>query len=130
MVDVPKAIVPATAVLVLACSLAALSDPLPPDATYRPLPTLPFTVVKTADEAQKPQVMQRQADLLNQRYDVSDRPIPGVMMSVARKTIKGCVRFKLPPVVTLDSLSAMSPDEIRQRGLLPTGFMPLPHVKQ
>src|SRR3954454_12860741 len=24
----------------------------------------------------------------------------------------------------------MSPDEIRQRGLLPTGFMPLPHVKQ
>ena len=42
MVDVPKAILPATAALVLACSLAALSDPLPPDATYRPLPTLPF----------------------------------------------------------------------------------------
>jgi cytochrome c peroxidase len=24
----------------------------------------------------------------------------------------------------------MTPDEIRQRGLLPAGFMPLPHVKQ
>ena len=53
MGDVPKAILPATAALVLTCSLAALSDPLPPDATYRPLPTLPFTAVKAADEAQK-----------------------------------------------------------------------------
>src|SRR3954465_12990148 len=130
MVDVPKAILPATAVLVLACSLAALSDPLPPDATYRPLPTLPFTAVKTADEAQKPQVMQRQADLLNQRYDLSDRPVPGVMMSGGRKPIQGGIRVKLPSGVTWDSLAAMSPDEIRQRGLLPAGFMPLPHVKQ
>src|SRR3982751_3779104 len=130
MGDVPKAILPATAALVLACSLAALSDPLPPDATYRPLPTLPFTAVKAADEAQKPQVMQRQADLLNQRYDLSDQPIPGVMMSGGRKPIQGGVRVKLPPGVTWESLAAMSPDEIRQRGLLPAGFMPLPHVKQ
>ena len=130
MVDVPKAILPATAALVLACSLAALSDPLPPDATYRPLPTLPFTAVKANDEAQKPQVMQRQADLLNQRYDLSDRPIPGVMMSGGRKPVQGGVRVKLPSGVTWDSLAAMSPDEIRERGLLPAGFMPLPHVKQ
>src|SRR3982751_1566688 len=130
MVEVPKAILPATAVLVLACSLAALSDPLPPDATYRPLPTLPFSAVKTADEAQKPQVMQRQADLLNQRYDLSDQPVPGVMMSGGRKPIQGGVRVKLAPGVTWESLAATSPDEIRQRGLLPAGFMPLPHVKQ
>src|SRR3954454_13724155 len=130
MVDVPKAILPATAALVLACSLAALSDPLPPDATYRPLPTLPFTAVKAADEAQKPQGMQRQADLLNQRYDLSDQPIPGGMMSGGRKLIQGGVRVKLPPGVTWESLAAMSPDEIRQRSLLPAGFMPLPHVKQ
>src|SRR3982750_3441829 len=130
MVEVPKAILPATAALVLACSLAALSDPLPPDATYRPFPTLPFTAVKAADEAQKPQVMQRQADLLNQRYDLSDQPIPGVMMSGGRKPIQGGVRVKLPPGVTWESLATTSPDEIRQRGLLPAGFMPLPHVKQ
>src|SRR3954451_24896595 len=130
MVDVPKAILPATAALVLACSLAALSDPLPPDATYRPLPTLPFTAVKAADEAQKPQVMQRQADLLNQRYDLSDQPIPGVMMSGGRKPVQEGVRVKLPPGVTWESLAAMSPDEIRERGLLPAGLMPLPHVKQ
>ena len=27
-------------------------------------------------------------------------------------------------------MAGMSPDDIRQRGLLPAGFMPLPHVKQ
>jgi hypothetical protein len=31
--------------------LSAFSDPLPPDLTYRPLPTLPFSRVKAADEA-------------------------------------------------------------------------------
>ncbi len=112
------------------CSLAALADPLPPDATYRPLPTLPFEAVKANDEAAKPQVMQRQADLLAQRYDLSDGPIPGVMMSGGRKPVQGGVRVKLPPDVTWESLAAMSFAEIRQKGLLPAGFMPLPHVKQ
>jgi cytochrome c peroxidase len=114
----------------LLCSVAALAAPLPPDATYRPLPTLPLDEVKANDEAEKPQVMQRQADLLAQRYDLADRPIPGVMMSGGRKPVQGGVRVKLPDGVTWESLAAMSPDEIRSRGLLPAGFKPLPHVKQ
>ena len=44
----------------LACKSAALAEPLPPDATYRPLPTLPLDAVRSIDEADKPQVMQRQ----------------------------------------------------------------------
>src|SRR4051794_1049646 len=48
----------------------------------------------------------------------------------AGKPIQGGVRVKLPPGVTWESLAALSPDEIRQRSLLPAGFMPLPHVKQ
>ena len=55
----------------------AAADQLPPDASYRPLPTLPFEQTKANDEAQKPQVMQRQERLLNQRYDLSDQPDPG-----------------------------------------------------
>ena len=47
------------------------ADPLPPSATYRNLPTLPFDTVKANDEAAKPKVMQRQRDLLNQRYDLA-----------------------------------------------------------
>src|SRR5690242_2909708 len=62
-------------------SLPAVGDPLPPDASYRPLPTQPFDAVKAADMAEKPGVTQRQQAVLEQRYDLSDHPIPGVMMS-------------------------------------------------
>jgi cytochrome c peroxidase len=51
-------------------------------------------------------------------------------MSGGRKAIQGGVRVKLPAGVTWDSLGAMTPEEIKQKGLLPAGFMPLPHVKQ
>jgi cytochrome c peroxidase len=74
--------------------------------------------------------MQRQEALLNQRYDLSDHPMPAVMMSGGRKPVQGGVRVKLPQGVTWDSLVQLSADEIRERGLLPAGFMPLPHVKQ
>ena len=111
-------------------SLAALSDPLPPDTTYRPLPTRPFSAVKADDEAQKQRVMQRQSELLNRRYDLADRPMPGMMMSGGRKAVQAGVRVKLPQGLSWDQLAAMSADEIRQRGVMPEGFMPLPHVKQ
>ncbi|HEY1258833.1 MAG TPA: hypothetical protein VGF34_06240 [Stellaceae bacterium] len=108
----------------------AIADSLPPSASYRSLPTIPFETVKANDEAEKADVMRRQEAVLNERYDLSDRPIPGVMMSGGRKPVQGGVRVKLPPGVTWDSLAQMSPDEIRARGLLPKGFLPLPHVKQ
>jgi cytochrome c peroxidase len=114
-----------------AFAIAALAaDPLPPDATYRPLPTQPFSAVKAQDEAQKPQVMQRQSALLEQRYDLANRPLPGVMMSGGRKAVQGGARVRLPQGMTWERLAGMAPDEIRQRGLLPEGFKPLPHVKQ
>ncbi|MGA8195077.1 MAG: hypothetical protein WB902_17050, partial [Acetobacteraceae bacterium] len=74
--------------------------------------------------------MQRQEQLLSQRYDLSDQPISGVMMSGGRRAVQGSVRVKLSEGVTWTSLAEMSPQEIRERGLLPLGFLPLPHVKQ
>src|SRR5690606_23162160 len=115
---------------VLQVGPAAGADPLPPELTYRPLPTQPFSDVKAMDEAQKPQVMERQRELLEQRYDLSDDPIPGVTMSGGLKPVQGGVRVKLPEGVTWEQLAAMSPREIREQGLLPGGFLPLPHVKQ
>jgi hypothetical protein len=76
------------------------------------------------DKTEKPRVMQDQQAVLNQRYDLSNNPIPGMMMSGGRKPVQGGVRVKLPPGITWDTLNSMSPDEIRQRGLLPPGFMP------
>ena len=110
--------------------LKTLADPLPPDLTYRPLPMQPFSEVKTQDEAMKPLVMQRQRDLLAKRYDLADRPMDGVMMSGGMKPVQAGVRVKLAKDATWDSLAGMQPDEIRDKDLLPEGFLPLPHVKQ
>ena len=127
----PSFLGPAASVAgVMFCSLAALADPLPPDATYRPLSAQPFDQVKADDEAAKSQVSQRQRALLEGRYDLSNRPMPGVVMSGGRKHVQEGVRIKLPDGVTWDELSSRSPVEIRNRELLPQGFLPLPHVKQ
>ncbi len=115
---------------ILAYTATAFSDSLPPDASYRPLPTQPFSVVRATDEAQKPAVMRRQAELLQERYDLSDRPMPGVFMSGKRKAVQGGVRVKLPQGVTWDMLAQMSPSAIAEGEMLPPGFTPLPHVKQ
>ncbi|HTN62358.1 MAG TPA: cytochrome B6 [Devosia sp.] len=111
-------------------ALAAFSDPLPPSLTYRPLPTLPFAQVKAIDEAEKPLVMQRQSDMLKERYDLSDKPIEGAMMSGGKKPVQGGVRVTLPGDADWDALANMTPDEVRDQELLPDGFKPLPHVKQ
>jgi cytochrome c peroxidase len=115
---------------VLALSWAAFSDSLPPDASYRGLTTQPFSVVRAADEAAKPEVMRRQADVLQARYDLSDQPMLGVFMSGGRKAVQDGVRVKLPQGVTWHTLAQMTPDAIAEGALLPAGFMPLPHVKQ
>ena len=74
--------------------------------------------------------MKRQAATLQERYDLADRPMDDVMMSGGRKPVQAGVRVKLPQGVTWESLAAMSAAEIKERGLLPDGFKPLPHVKQ
>jgi cytochrome c peroxidase len=120
----------ATGAAVTLFSFNAFSDPLPPDLTYRPLPTQPLSEVKVQDEAMKPAVMQRQRNLLSKRYDLADRPMEGVMMSGGMKPVQAGVRVKLADRTTWDSLAGMKPAEIRDKGLLPEGFLPLPHVKQ
>jgi cytochrome c peroxidase len=118
--------------IIAICSSAgiALSQPLPPDASYRPLPAAPFADVKAADEAQKAGVMRLQRVLLEERLDLSDRPMRNIMMSGRRKAVQDGVRVKLRQGTTWENLANMTPDEISDRGLLPAGFLPLPHVKQ
>src|SRR3982751_6068161 len=99
--------------LALALLGAVQADPLPPDTTYRPLPTAPLDAVIKSDTAAKPAVMQRQSQLLSDRYDLADRPIPGVKMSGGRKTVQGGVRVKLPAGMSWDKLAGMTPADIR-----------------
>jgi cytochrome c peroxidase len=87
-----------------------------------------FERIMERDAAAKPGVMERQAQLLARRYDLSDRPST-VMMSGGRKAVQEGVRVLLPEGVTWEQLSAMTPAELKQRKLFPAGFRPLPHVK-
>ena len=132
-----KAPILTACLLVMGFRVAGAADPpppspppAPPSASYRPLPTEPFETVKKKDEAAKASVTQRQRLILEQRYDLADRPIAGVYMSGHRKQVQGGVRVKLPAGTTWEKLDTLSPAEIRERKLLPKGFMPLPHVKQ
>lgn len=77
--------------------------------------------------AAKDSFMRRQMALLEERYDLSDRPADGVMMSAGRKAVQQGVRVKLPDGATWESLAEMPPEDIRAQGLFPKGFMPLPH---
>ncbi|HVZ19106.1 MAG TPA: hypothetical protein VG897_18455, partial [Terriglobales bacterium] len=74
----------------------------------------------------KPAVMHRQMMLLEERYDLSDHPAQGVTMSRG-KPVQDGVRVKLPQGVTWAQLNAMSPEEVKAKGLFPKGFLPLPH---
>src|SRR5262245_18385535 len=74
----------------------------------------------------KPDIAKKQKDLLEMRYDMADKPAKGVTMS-RKKAVQEGVRVKLNPGTTWDSLAATSPDEIKEKGLWPKGFPPLPH---
>ncbi len=74
----------------------------------------------------KPAIEKEHADLLNERYDLSDRRAPGITMSRGKPLQEG-VRAKLLPGMTWEKLTAMSPEEIRDKNLFPKGFYPLPH---
>ena len=84
-----------------------------------------FASIMARMTAAKPEIMKRQMDLLNERYDLSDRPAKGVTMSRGKAVQEG-VRVKLPRGTTWEKLAAMSPDEIRGKDLFPPGFFPLP----
>lgn len=88
--------------------------------------TEPFSAVMARMRAAKPQVMDRQMDLLRERYDLADRPARGVTM-FRGKPIQEGIRVKLPDGVTWEQLAEMSPEEIREKDLFPKGFLPLPH---
>ena len=85
-----------------------------------------FATVMSRMSAAKPAIMQRQKALLEERYDLSDRPARGVTMSRGKAVQEG-VRVKLRGGMTWERIAQMRPEEIRDRDAFPLGFMPLPH---
>lgn len=117
------AVVAMGAALALPAGLGFADQP----TSYSPVAlTESFDEVKARMEAAKPEVMQRQMNLLEERYDLSDRPMDGVT-ATRGKAIQDGVRVKLPEGVSWSDLAAMTPEEIKAKGLWPKGFLPLPH---
>jgi len=84
------------------------------------------SVVKRMTE-DKGKLAQDHQDLLNSRYDLSNNPSKTVTMTGGKKAVQEGVRVKLPQGVSWDDLAKMSPEDIKNKGLFPKGFLPLPH---
>ena len=114
----------AVAVTSLVVSMAAvvvLSGQDDPLVKSEPLPDV---IARTQKE--KPSFAKRQQDLLDARYDLSNRPAAGVTMTRG-KAVQDGVRVKLPANTTWLQLAAMSPEEMKSKNAWPAGCLPLPH---
>lgn len=98
-----------------------------PPSSYMPVVSQEdFQTVAKRMQDNKASIMARHNNLLNQRYDLSNKPSTTVTMTGGKAVQEG-VRVKLPENVTWDALAKMTPDEIKTKGLFPKGFLPLPH---
>jgi cytochrome c peroxidase len=97
----------------------------PAKSSYASVNEEEFRGVKARMSAARKSLMARQAALLENRYDLSDRP--SVVRMSGGKPIQEDVRVRLPSSVTWDALAVMPASEIREKKLFPGGFMPLPH---
>jgi cytochrome c peroxidase len=98
-----------------------------PVSSYMPVvETESFSAVRKRMEGAKRDIEKKQDDLLNERYDLSNKPAKDTTMSRGKPVQEG-VRVKLGSGVTWDSLASMTPDEIKKKGSFPKGFLPLSH---
>jgi cytochrome c peroxidase len=98
------------------------------ETSYAPIViTEDFDTIRQRLVNMKSEVEQRQQRLLEERYELGDRPHPEVTMSRG-KAVQTGVRVRLPQGVgSFQDLANMPASEIRERDLFPRGFMPLSH---
>jgi cytochrome c peroxidase len=91
-------------------------------------PMQPAEEIMKNDIAEKPKITDAQRRLLEQHYDLKPRLDPAVKMSRGKPLAVGPTA-RLSEGATWQSLTQMSPDEIRKRGLFPYPALPYPkHV--
>ena len=80
-------------------------------SSYMPVDiTEPFSTIMSRLSAEKPAVEREHMALLNERYDLSNRPAAGVTMD-RTKPVQGAVRIKLAAGTTCDGLAGMTPEQ-------------------
>jgi cytochrome c peroxidase len=115
------------AVIVMVTGISYAEEPKQKGTSYSPVDIKEsFAAIMARMKVAKPEVMKRQMDVLQERYDVANRSAKDVTMSRGKPVQEG-VRARLPQGMTWEKLLAMSPEEIRDKGVFPAGFFPLPH---
>src|SRR5260221_13776654 len=84
------------------------------------LPEEDFPKVMAKMKAAKPEIEKKHAAVLEARYDLADKPGDGKM--TRGKSLQQGPRAKLPEGQTWAKLAAMTPGEIREKGLFPAGY--------
>lgn len=87
-------------------------------------PDEPIDTVMEREQQQRAPKAEKQRHLLETRYDLTPRFIPGVTMTRGKPVPKGPTA-KIPEGMAWEGLAKLSADEIRSRELFP--YLPLPH---
>ena len=86
-----------------------------------------FAQMREKDMAGKAKVMARQQRLLEARYDLAPRVDKEVKMTHGKPIPVGPA-VRLPKGVdSWGALAKMAPEDVKDKGLFPPGFLPLPH---
>ncbi len=120
-----KVVVPGLLVVAGCAALAQDTKPRarPPASGSEARPTAEGKPLPNRDE-----VMARQRQYLQQRFDLSGKTHPTIRMSGGRKPIPVGPTARLAPGMTWETLGALSPDDIRQKNAFP--YAPLWHPLQ
>jgi cytochrome c peroxidase len=95
-------------------------------AAAQPPPANDFAAVMAKMKAAKAEIAKKHNDMLAARYDLADRADANSKMTRGKPVQQG-PRTKLPAGQTWQSLAGMAPADVREKGLFPAGFLPLPH---
>jgi cytochrome c peroxidase len=102
-------------------------DQKPQPSSYLPVNIKEdFATIMSRMAGAKAAIMDRQRSLLQQRYDLGNRPAKGAAMTRGKPVQEG-VRALLSPGMTWEKLAAIPSNQVRDQGLFPLGFLPLPH---
>lgn len=85
-----------------------------------------FAEMMEKDKAAKAAIVARQKAVLEERYDLTPHPHDTIKMTRGKPIPVGPTA-RLADGQTFEKLAEMSSDEIRDKGLFPKGYLPLPH---
>ena len=96
-------------------------------SSYAPVNvTEKFDDIKARMEKNKAAVEAKHKGLLDARYDMTDTPMAGAKMFNG-KAVQAGPKAKLADGVSWAKLGEMTPEDIKDKGAFPAGYMPLPH---